>query len=145
LRDQTADMGAEPGIDARQIVERVVSARQPAQQQKAAAEAQLVAEAGEIGAERRQRKGFRRDLGKINLAERMQVTQRRLDLADLARREDANPLLPKVDARPLPDRRALDHRGAHSVSPPSTMTVWPVTIAAPAHRKKITSAMSSGL
>src|SRR5436305_14356884 len=25
------------------------------------------------------------------------------------------------------------------------MTVWPVTIAAPAHRKKITSAMSSGL
>src|SRR5437762_14332805 len=25
------------------------------------------------------------------------------------------------------------------------MTVWPVTIAAPAHRKKMTSAMSSGL
>src|SRR5437016_4079040 len=42
------------------------------------------------------------------------------------------------------------HRGkgifaGQSVRPPSTMMVWPVIIAAPAHRKKITSAMSSGL
>ena len=32
-----------------------------------------------------------------------------------------------------------------SVRPPSTMTVWPVIIEPPAHRKKTTSAMSSGL
>src|SRR5437763_13754825 len=75
----------------------------------------------------------------------MQVAQRRPDLADFARREKANPLLPEIDVRPVPDGRAFDRRGAHSVSPPSTMTVWPVTIAAPAHRKKITSQMSAGL
>src|SRR5436305_7061393 len=75
----------------------------------------------------------------------MEVAQRRRELAGLARREKANPLLPEIDVRPLPDGRAFDRRGAHSVSPPSTMMVWPVIIAAPAHRKKITSAMSSGL
>src|SRR5207248_2904965 len=34
---------------------------------------------------------------------------------------------------------------AYRVNPPSTMTVWPVIIAPPAQRKKIVSAMSSGL
>src|SRR5438270_3826466 len=54
-------------------------------------------------------------------------------------------LLLPVDLRTFPSRRAFNRREVHSVSPPSTMTVWPVTIAAPAHRKKMTSAMSSGL
>src|SRR5438067_5166607 len=48
LRAQPADIRAEPDIDARQIVERVALARQVAQQQKAAAETQLLAESGEI-------------------------------------------------------------------------------------------------
>src|SRR5262249_20065898 len=52
------------------------------------------------------------------------------------------------------NHRAKQHRdghataprcaAAHSVRPPSTMIVWPVIIAAPAHRKKIVSAMSCG-
>src|SRR5438045_9745798 len=54
-------------------------------------------------------------------------------------------LLLPVDLRTFPGRGTFNRREVHSVSPPSTITVWPVTIAAPAHRKKMTSAMSSGL
>jgi hypothetical protein len=91
-------MGAQADIDARQIVERVALARQPAQQQKAAAEAQFVTKTGEIAAECRQREAVRRDIRKIDLAERMEVAQRRVDLLDLGGREHANALLPQVDA-----------------------------------------------
>src|SRR5438876_2019655 len=74
------------------------------------------------------------------------MRERSIDFGNLGGREDADLLLPQIDARALPDRRSFDWRqSAHSVRPPSTITVWPVTIAAPAHRKKITSAMSSGL
>ena len=43
------------------------------------------------------------------------------------------------------DKSAAPIRPGYSVNPPSTMIVCPVIIAAPAHRKKIVSAMSSGL
>src|SRR5437763_14026348 len=137
LRAQPADMRGDPGIDARQIGERVALARQAAQQQKAAAEAHFLAAPGEIAAEPRQRKALRRDLRKVDLAERMEVAQRRVDLIDLGGGEDANALLPEMDPRAFPDGRTFDRGDGHSVSPPSTMTVWPVTIAAPAHRKKM--------
>src|SRR5207237_696087 len=96
LRAEPADMRAEPGIDARQIVERVALARQAAQQQKASAEAQFLTKTGEIAAEPRQRKGLGRDLREVDLAERSEMTQRRVELVDFGDGEDANPLLPKL-------------------------------------------------
>ena len=56
---------------------------------------------------------------------------------------------PFIDPRPSPRAsivvRSIRFPPAQSVSPPSTMTVCPVIIAAPAHKKKIVSAMSSGV
>jgi hypothetical protein len=107
-------MRAEPAIDARQVVERIALARQPTQQQKAAAETQFLAAAGEVAAEPRQRKAPGRDIREVDLAERMEMAQRRVDLGDLRGREHANALFVQVDARPFPDGRAFDRCEHHS-------------------------------
>ena len=55
LRQRRADMRAETEVDARHVVGGVALARDAAQQQEAAAEAQFVAQAAEEPAERGQR------------------------------------------------------------------------------------------
>src|SRR4029077_11614106 len=107
---------------------------------------QIVRDAGQKFAKSRQREFVAGDLGEIDVAERPQMIERRVDLVDLAGREHVHALLAVIDLRALPGGRTFDRRqNGHSVSPPSTMIVCPVIIAPPAHKKKIVSAMSSGL
>ena len=88
----------------------VALARQSAQQQKAAAEAQFVAEPAHEAAERRKRKGPRRDVREVHFAECAQMRQRRVDLVDFGAREHVHALFAVIDPRAQPGSRTCDRR-----------------------------------
>ena len=94
-----------------EVVERVALARQAAQQQKAAAEAQFVAEAGgrtppSVGSGKLS--GVMS--GKSSVAERAQMRERRVDLGDLGAGEHVHALLAVIDPGALPGGRTFDRR-----------------------------------
>ena len=114
LRQRRADMGAETEIDSRHVVAGITRARNAAQQDKAAAETQFVAEAAEKGVEGGKREGVRRDSREVELALVAQMGKRRVDLLDLGGGEGVQAVGAIVQGGAGPGRSVL--RCVHAVA-----------------------------